>query len=73
MIQLAKYLGATVATTTSAANVDYVRTLGADHVVDYNADDFSKVVSDCDVVFDTDGGDVQARSYSASQVDGWSG
>jgi len=72
-IQLAKYLGATVATTTSAANVDYVRTLGADHVVDYNADDFSKVVSDCDVVFDTVGGDVQARSYSAGQVDGWSG
>ena len=38
-IQLAKYLGATVVTTTSAANFDYVRTLGgADSVVDYNAD-----------------------------------
>ena len=38
-IQLAKYLGATVVTTTSAANIDYVRTLGgADSVVDYNAD-----------------------------------
>ena len=63
-IQLAKYLGATVVTTTSAANVDYVRSLGADRVVDYNAEDFTKVVSDCDVVFDTVGGDVQARSYS---------
>jgi NADPH:quinone reductase-like Zn-dependent oxidoreductase len=63
-IQFAKYLGATVITTTSAANVNYVRTLGADRVVDYNAEDFTKIVSDCDVVFDTVGGDVQARSYS---------
>jgi NADPH:quinone reductase-like Zn-dependent oxidoreductase len=37
-IQLAKYLGATVVTTTSAANVDYVHSLGADRVVDYNAE-----------------------------------
>jgi len=63
-IQLAKYLGATVFTTTSAANVDYVRSLGADRVVDYNAEDFTKIVSGCDVVFDTVGGDVQLRSYS---------
>jgi NADPH:quinone reductase-like Zn-dependent oxidoreductase len=69
-IQLAKYLGATVVTTTSAANVDYVRNLGADRVVDYNAEDFTKVVSDCDVVFDTVGGDVQARSYSALKPGG---
>ncbi len=41
-IQLAKYLGATVVTTTSAANIDYVRTLGADRVVDYNAEDFTR-------------------------------
>lgn len=69
-IQLAKHLGATVITTTSAANVDYVRGLGADQVVDYNADDFTKVVSDCDVVFDTVGGDVQERSYSALKPGG---
>jgi NADPH:quinone reductase-like Zn-dependent oxidoreductase len=69
-IQLAKYLGATVITTTSAANVDYVRTLGADRVVDYNAEDFTKIVSDCDVVFDTVGGDVQARSYSVLKPGG---
>jgi NADPH:quinone reductase-like Zn-dependent oxidoreductase len=69
-IQLAKYLGATVITTTSAANVDYVRSLGADRVVDYNAEDFTKVVSDCDVVFDTVGGDVQARSYSVLKPGG---
>ena len=69
-IQLAKYLGATVVTTTSAANVDYVRSLGADRVIDYNADDFTKVVAGCDVVFDTVGGDVQARSYSVLKPGG---
>ena len=69
-IQLAKYLGATVVTTTSAANVDYVRGLGADRVVDYNAEDFTKVVSGCDVVFDTVGGGVQTRSYSVLKPGG---
>ena len=62
-IQLAKHLGATVITTASARNHDYVRKLGADRVIDYNKEDFTKVVSDCDVVFDTVGGDVQIRSY----------
>ena len=69
-IQLAKYLGATVVTTTSAGNVDYVRSLGADRVIDYNAEDFTKVVSGCDAVFDTVGGDVQARSYSTLKPGG---
>ena len=63
-IQLAKYLGATVITTTSASNVDYVRGLGA------NTEDFTKSVSNCDVVFDTVGGEVQARSYSALKPGG---
>ena len=62
-IQLAKHRGAIVVTTASATNADYVRSLGADRVIDYNAEDFTKVVSGCDVVFDTVGGDVQARSY----------
>lgn len=69
-IQLAKYLGATVITTTSASNVDYVRGLGADRVIDYNTEDFTKSVSNCDVVFDTVGGEVQARSYSALKPGG---
>jgi len=69
-IQLAKYLGATVVTTTSAANADYVRNLGADRVIDYNAEDFTKAISDCDVVFDTVGGEVQARSYSTLKPGG---
>ena len=69
-IQLAKHLGATVITTASARNHDYVRHLGADRVVDYNKEDFTKVVSDCDVVFDTVGGDVQVRSYAVLKPGG---
>ena len=69
-IQLAKHLGASVVTTAGAANADYVRSLGADRVIDYNAEDFTKVVSGCDVVFDTVGGDVQARSYSVLKPGG---
>jgi NADPH:quinone reductase-like Zn-dependent oxidoreductase len=62
-IQFAKYLGARVITTTSAANIDYVRALGADQVIDYGAQDFTEVVSGCDAVFDTVGGDVAQKSY----------
>jgi NADPH:quinone reductase-like Zn-dependent oxidoreductase len=62
-IQFAKYLGARVITTTSAANIDYVRALGADQVIDYGAQEFTKVVSGCDAVFDTVGGDVAQKSY----------
>jgi NADPH:quinone reductase-like Zn-dependent oxidoreductase len=69
-IQLAKHLGATVITTASARNHDFVRRLGADRVVDYNKEDFTKVVSDCDVVFDTVGGDVQVRSYEVLKPGG---
>src|SRR5262245_64327798 len=69
-IQLAKHLGATVITTASARNHDYVRSLGADRVIDYNAEDFTKVVTDCDVVFDTVGGEVQVRSYDVLKPGG---
>ena len=61
-IQLAKHLGATVATTTSAANVDRVKSLGADVVVDYRKDDFATVLSDYDVVLDSLGGETLDRS-----------
>jgi NADPH:quinone reductase-like Zn-dependent oxidoreductase len=69
-IQLAKHLGATVITTASASNHDYVRGLGADRVIDYNAEDFTKVITDCDVVFDTVGGEVQVRSYEVLKPGG---
>src|ERR1700753_330857 len=69
-IQLAKYLGARVITTASAANHDYVRSLGADEIIDYNAVDFTKVVKDCDAVFDTVGGDVAQRSFAVLKPGG---
>ncbi|GKT20750.1 NADP-dependent oxidoreductase [Acidovorax sp. SUPP3334] len=52
-IQLAKHLGATVATTTSAANVAMVKNLGADVVIDYKKDDFEKAIRDYDVVLNS--------------------
>jgi NADPH:quinone reductase-like Zn-dependent oxidoreductase len=69
-IQFAKHLGARVITTTSAANIDYVRGLGADQVIDYNAQDFTKVVSGCDAVFDTVGGEIAKKSYAALKPGG---
>jgi NADPH:quinone reductase-like Zn-dependent oxidoreductase len=69
-IQLAKHLGAKVITTASAVNHDYVRRLGADQVIDYNAEDFSKAISGCDVVFDTVGGNVRAGSYTVLKPGG---
>jgi NADPH:quinone reductase-like Zn-dependent oxidoreductase len=62
-VQLAKLLGATVIATASAGNHSYVRGLGADQVIDYNAKDFTEIGPICDVVFDTVGGDVRAGSY----------
>jgi NADPH:quinone reductase-like Zn-dependent oxidoreductase len=69
-IQFAKYLGAKVITTTSAANVDYVKGLGADQVIDYNAQDFTRIVSGCDAVFDTVGGDVAKQSFAVLKPGG---
>jgi NADPH:quinone reductase-like Zn-dependent oxidoreductase len=69
-IGLAKHLGAHVITTASAANHDYLRDLGADEIIDYNAVDFTKVVKDCDAAFDTVGGDVAQRTFSVLKAGG---
>src|SRR5262245_2341350 len=69
-IQAAKHIGARVITTASAANHDYVRKLGADQVIDYNKEDFTKLVSGCDAVFDTVGGDVVNRSFAVLRPGG---
>jgi len=69
-IQLAKHIGARVITTTSAANLDYVRGLGADEVIDYNAKDFTQVVSGCDAVFETVGGEVAQKSFAVLKPGG---
>ena len=69
-IQLAKHIGARVITTASAENHDYVRQLGADQVIDYRTEDFTRVAGPCDVVFDTVGGEVQVRSYEVLKPGG---
>ncbi len=69
-IQLAKHIGAHVIATCSARNIDYVRGLGADEVIDYNAQDFVEGVSDCDAVFETVGGDVAERSFAVLKPGG---
>jgi len=61
-IQLAKHVGATVATTASAGNAELVKRLGADIVIDYKKDDFAAILKDCDVVLDTQGGNTLEKS-----------
>jgi alcohol dehydrogenase len=61
-IQLAKHLGATVATTTSAANMELVKSLGADVVIDYKKDDFEKVLHGYDLVLNSQDGKTLEKS-----------
>ena len=61
-IQLAKHIGATVATTASATNADMLKGLGADIVIDYKKDDFSIKLKDYDLVLDTQGGETLMKS-----------
>lgn len=61
-IQLAHHLGATVATTTSAANTDWVKCLGADVVIDYKKDDFESILHGYDVVLNSQDGKTLEKS-----------
>lgn len=56
-IQIAKHLGAYVATTATGSGIEFVKSLGADEVIDYTQQKFSDVLHDYDAVFDTVGGD----------------
>jgi NADPH:quinone reductase-like Zn-dependent oxidoreductase len=69
-IQLAKHIGARVITTASAANHAYLRSLGADEIIDYNAQDFTKAVSNVDAVFETVGGEVAQKSFAVLKPGG---
>ena len=69
-IQIAKELGAYVATTVSARNADLVTSLGADLVIDYKAQDFTDIIGDYDVVFDMSGGDVMQNSFKVLKKGG---
>jgi len=61
-IQLAKHLGAIVATTTSTANLEWVKRLGADLVIDYRKDDFENILQDYDVVLNSLGVETLEKS-----------
>lgn len=69
-IQLAKHLGATVATTTSATNLDWVKKLGADIVIDYKKDDFSTILRDYDVVLNSQSSEVLEKSLNVLKPGG---
>jgi len=69
-VQLARWRGARVTATASAANLDFIRSLGADEVIDYRAQRFEDVVRNVDVVFDTVGGETLERSWSVLKPGG---
>ncbi|WP_236234394.1 NADP-dependent oxidoreductase [Pseudomonas tohonis] len=69
-IQLARHLGASVATTTSTANVALVKSLGADIVIDYRKDDFEKILRGYDVVLHSLGTDELEKSLSVLKPGG---
>lgn len=69
-IQMAKHIGAFVATTASGERLDYVKQLGADQAIDYVKQDFETLVSDCDAVLDTVGGNTYYKSYSVLRPGG---
>lgn len=62
-IQLAKHLGATVATTTSASNFDLVKSLGADVVIDYKTQDFETILKDYDLVLNSQDAKTLEKSF----------
>lgn len=69
-IQLAKWKGAKVVATASAANHDYLRKLGADVVIDYRTEKFEEIAKDVDVVLDPIGGATQRRSLGVLRPGG---
>jgi len=69
-VQFAKSRGAEVYATASTDSVDFVRSLGADHIIDYKKERFEDVARDIDVVFDTLGGETQQRSWAVLKQGG---
>jgi NADPH:quinone reductase-like Zn-dependent oxidoreductase len=69
-VQIAKARGAYVTALAAAANLDFVRSLGADEVINYNGTDFTEVVRDQDVVLDVVGGDYSAKALDVLKPGG---
>jgi NADPH:quinone reductase-like Zn-dependent oxidoreductase len=63
-VQLAKWKGATVIGTASTANLNFVKSLGADQVIDYTATAFEEIVKEVDLVVDSVGGDTENLSWT---------
>ena len=69
-VQLAHLKGAYVITTTSTQNIEFVRDLGADEVIDYTTTSFADVVKDVDMVYDCVGGEVMEKSWQVLKPGG---
>jgi NADPH:quinone reductase-like Zn-dependent oxidoreductase len=69
-IQLAKHLGAYVATTVASDQAAFAKELGADETIDYKTQDFSELLKDYDAVFDTVGGETNLKSYKVLKPGG---
>lgn len=69
-IQLAKQRGAYVATTVREDDFDFVRTLGADEIINYKTQPFEDIAKDYDAVLDTVGGETYKRSFHALKEGG---
>jgi len=69
-IQIAKSFGAYVVTTASGKNEEFVKSLGADKVIDYKKEDFSEMLHDFDIVLDSMGGEIQTKSYKVLKPHG---
>jgi alcohol dehydrogenase len=69
-IQVAKALGAYVATTVSTDDIDFVRNLGADEIIDYKTQKFDEVLKNFDGVYDTVGGETTNRSFAVLKKGG---
>lgn len=70
-IQFARQAGARVVATASGSGIAIAERLGADLVIDYRNEDFTRRITDVDVVLDTVGGDTQARSYEVLRAGGF--
>jgi len=69
-VQIAKHVGAYIATTSSGRHADLVQRLGADVVIDYNTEVFDEQLSEYDLVFDMLGGDTMKRSFKVLKKGG---
>ena len=69
-IQIAHHIGASVTATAAAKDIDFVKSLGAEQVIDYQSENFADIIKDYDAVFDTVGGETNAKSYTVLKPNG---